>query len=75
MMLNSGDFLDQLADALDVDPNILQPDLRLEDIDWDSLAVISTIAIVDSVYGKMLSGEKIQNCTTFQDVLDLIQNS
>tara|TARA_B100000683_G_C12234154_1_gene450366 strand:- start:220 stop:447 length:228 start_codon:yes stop_codon:yes gene_type:complete len=75
MASSRDDFLEQLADALDVDPGILQPDLSLEDIDWDSLAVISTIAIVDSVYGKMISGEKIQQCTTFQDVLLLIENS
>ena len=75
MASSRDEFLEQLADALDVDPGILQPHLRLEDIDWDSLAVISTIAIVDSVYGKMLSGEKIQQCSTFDDLMLLIQNS
>ena len=75
MASNKDEFLEQLAEALDIDSSLLKPDLLLDDIDWDSLAVISTIAIVDSVYGKMLSGEKIQKCSTFADILSLIKNT
>ncbi|MDA7676991.1 acyl carrier protein [bacterium] len=75
MASSKDEFTSQLADALDIDPAKFQPDLCLEDIEWDSLAIISTIAIVDSVYGKMLNGEKVQNCQTFADLLFLIENS
>lgn len=39
---------------------------------WDSLAVVSTIAIIDDVYGRQVSGRALTACVTAGDVLKLV---
>ena len=65
------EFLSKLADALEVEVNTLSIDTRLSSLDWDSLAIISTIALVDECLGKVLSAEKIAECQTIGDIVRL----
>lgn len=46
-----------------------------EDLLWDSLAIITTIALVDSKLGLSLQGESLAECLTVGDVLHLIRES
>ena len=39
---------------------------------WDSLAIISTIALVDECYGKMLDGKSLLECESVGDIEQLI---
>ena len=41
------DFLENLADALEISLDSLSKDAQLNSINWDSLAVISCIALAD----------------------------
>ena len=43
------EFYEGLAEILEVDLDQITPDLALEDGSWDSLAVVSTIALIDDV--------------------------
>ena len=38
---------------------------------WDSLAALSTLSAVDTVFGIQMSGEQLKACQTIQDVFDL----
>lgn len=39
---------------------------------WDSLAVVSTLAVIDEVYGVSVNGQKLGGCRTVADILALI---
>ena len=39
---------------------------------WDSLAVVSTLAVIDEVYGKSVNGQALSKCATVVDVLKLV---
>jgi acyl carrier protein len=39
---------------------------------WDSLAVLSVLAMIDSEYDKAISGEELLKCSTVKDVFDLV---
>jgi acyl carrier protein len=66
-------FIDGMADILEIDAAQVTPELVLADYAWDSLAIISTIALVDEVYDQMLDGQALANCTTVADVQALIK--
>ena len=64
-------FLKELADVLRVDAGAASPDLRLEDVVWDSLAVMSTVALIDEHCGVTVSGDELARCETLGDVLKI----
>lgn len=39
---------------------------------WDSLAVVSTLAVIDEVYNKSVNGQRLGGCRTVADILALI---
>lgn len=62
-----------IAETLDTEPNNLKPDVELKSLDeWDSMGVISTIAMLDRKFGKILSAEQIEELKTVQDILNLM---
>lgn len=74
-MSKRDEFISELADALDVSSDLLVPSADLYALDWDSLAIISTIAISDSIYNVMLTGQDLQNAKSFGDILGLLPDS
>lgn len=62
----------ELADILEVDPATVGPKLSLVEHVWDSLAIISTIAIVDELYNVTLDGAALGKCETVADIESLI---
>lgn len=62
-----------IAETLDTDQNNIKPDAELKSIEeWDSMGVISTIAMLDRKFGKILSAEQIEELKTVRDILDLM---
>lgn len=62
-----------IAETLDTDQNNIKPDAELKSIEeWDSMGVISTIAMLDRKFGKILSAEQIEELKTVQDILNLM---
>ena len=39
---------------------------------WDSLAVVSTLAVIDEVYGASVNGQKLSECKVAGDILKLV---
>lgn len=62
-----------LEDMLELDANTLTPETELSAIDeYDSMAKLSLIVLMDEECGKKLTGEQIRAFKTVKDVLDFM---
>ena len=68
---NVKDFLNELAESLEMKDGELSENTKLEDLDWDSLAVISSIALLDEYFNKTVSASQIAECKTIDDLLKI----
>jgi acyl carrier protein len=66
------EFYTGMAEILEVDEADVGPDFPLGKA-WDSLAVVSTIALIDEVYGTTVSPNRLQECKTVGEVEKLAQ--
>lgn len=55
---------------MEVSPDGFSRETRLDP--WDSLAWVSTMALIDEVFGKSVSPGKLRDCVTAGDVLNLV---
>ena len=70
--MTKADFLRELDEMLELSPGTLSGDEALADVEgWDSLAVISFIALVDEKLGLVVEGEKLARAKTVADLLDI----
>ena len=71
--MKTAEFLAHLDDMLELDPGTLTGDEQLSDIpEWDSLAVISFIALVDEQFEIILEGEKLAEAKSLADLISLL---
>lgn len=62
-----------LEDMLELDNGSLRPETVLAEIDeYDSMAKLSLIVLMDDEFGKKLTGEQIREFKTVQDILDFM---
>ena len=62
-----------IAETLDADKANIKPEVELKTLDeWDSMGVISTIAMLDKKYNKVLNADQIDQLKTVQDIIDLM---
>jgi acyl carrier protein len=67
-------FLEQLAVTLNLPGGSLSAETRLEDIpNWDSLAVLTTLALIDEVFEVQMSGQVLSACDTLDDLCKAIE--
>ncbi|WP_169087689.1 acyl carrier protein [Paenibacillus sp. PL91] len=60
-----------LEEMLEMDEGSLTPEDKLEDIDeWDSLAFISLVALIDEKFNRNVTGQVIRGFKTVQNILD-----
>ena len=66
-----------LAEIFEIDINGIKPELSLNSLDiaWDSLAIISTIALVDDSFNVILNGKSLDSCKTVGDIENLIRKA
>ncbi len=65
-------FYEGMAEILDVDASDVSADLDLGEA-WDSLAIVSTIALIDEMYDRSVSPDALSKCTTVGEVEKLSQ--
>lgn len=65
--------LEILAEIFDCDAGELKPDTRLDEIGWDSMAMLSVIAMAKARFNRKVSGAQIREFVTIQDVLNIMQ--
>lgn len=62
-----------LEEMLELDGGSLKPEMKLNEIpEYDSMAKLSLIVMMDEEVGKKLTGEDIQGFKTVQDILDFM---
>ena len=67
--------LELLEDMLELDPGTLKPETVLEDLEeWDSVAVISFIALVDDEFDKVIKGVSVREQKTVGDLMALMEH-
>jgi len=72
--MDKSTFYLKLDEMLELDPGSTQGSTRLADMEaWDSLAVMSFIAMADSDYGISLAAKAIAACRTVDDLVALIE--
>jgi len=65
------EFISKLADAIDLEEEKITPNSKLSELNWDSLAVISAISIADQCFDVVISIEKLSECKTLNDIINL----
>ena len=71
--MNPSEFYLKLDEMLDLPPGTLKGNEALEEVEgWDSVAVITFIAMADSEFGAMLPPKEIAACRSVSDLLDLV---
>ena len=65
------DFRSGLAEILEVDAGELEDGFELGEL-WDSLAVVSTLALIDEVHDLSVSAEDLAECRTVGDINKLV---
>lgn len=63
--------IEMLADALEWDASKMTPETPLDELGWDSMAMMTVIA-VGRAAGKTISGDQIRAMVTVGDVLAAI---
>ncbi|MEM9454033.1 MAG: acyl carrier protein [Myxococcota bacterium] len=69
--MTKDEFIKELAEVLMVEPGELKVDTDLTKFEgWDSTAVLNLVVLLDE-QGVKVDEEKIPDCKTVQDVMDL----
>lgn len=72
--MDPADFLKRFSETLAIPVGEVSLETELRSMqEWDSLAVVSLIAMVDESYGKPLSPRDIARCRTIGDLQILVQ--
>ena len=70
--MNKDEFITEIADLLSMEESEVTSDKILEQLeDWDSLAVIGFIALLDKKLGKKVGAGSIFGCKTIGDLEEI----
>ena len=71
--MTDSNFLNLLDDLLELAPGTVKPSDSLEGLEgWDSLAVISFMALVDEHFNVRMQPRQIAECRTVADLVALL---
>lgn len=65
-------FIEKLIDALDTEEEICAETVLADVEEWDSLGLVSFVAMAKSAYGKQVNANDVRNAETVQDLFDLV---
>ena len=70
------EFIEKFADQFDdTDASEIQASTEFHELDeWSSLTGMCVIALANTEHVKQISGSELRNCTTVEDVFNLIKN-
>lgn len=73
-MSDIASFVNHFESAIDgIEPGSVSGDTVLDSIPvWDSLALLSVLAMADAEYGVTVSGVEVRGCKTVADIHKLI---
>lgn len=62
-----------IAEVFDCDESEIMPDKPLDELSWDSMAMLSVIAMAKSRFNKKIPGAQIREFKTVQDILSVME--
>jgi acyl carrier protein len=67
-------FYEGIAEILEVDVEKINSEFKLNSSEsfWDSLAIVSAIALIDDCFNVTLAGKELADCETIADIEQLI---
>lgn len=70
------EFIDKFADIFDdIDVTSLNGDTKFRELeDWDSIAGLSVIGMVDEEYGVTFNADDMRACQTIEDLYNMVQS-
>lgn len=72
--MSNEEKLAMLEEAFDMDEGSLAADMLLADIEeFDSIAKLSLIVLMDDEFGKTIKSDDIKALETVQDILDIME--
>ena len=75
MSLDQDAFVENVRNAFDVPDADITPDTEFQLLaEWDSLASVSTVAMVLSEYDVQITGDELVACRTVGDILALVES-
>ncbi len=70
--MNKNEFIKHIAEILEIDSENLTGNELLDEIgNWDSLSIISYVAMVDAELNRIVSPEKLRQAKTIGDLVEL----
>ena len=73
--MSQQDFLEEFADVFDISKAAMTESFAFESPEvWDSLAIISTIALVDEHFGVILKASDLVSCPNVVGLLKVIES-
>ena len=73
--MENSDIYAILDELLELDEGTIKGDETLEDLEWESISIVSFIALVDEEFEIVLSAEKMVECQTVEDLVLLVKKS
>lgn len=69
-------FIEKFSEIFDdLDPSAINPETRFREIeDWDSIAGLSVIGMVDEEYDVTLNADDMRSCQTVGDLYAKVQS-
>ncbi len=72
--MNTTTFLEQMQDVLDIEDRTLTLEDNFRELEeWDSLAYLSTIAMIDDEYGVVIDSKAFRELQTLGDIAKAIE--
>lgn len=70
------EFIEKFAEIFDeVDPATLSGETKFRELDdWDSIAGLSTIGMIDEEYGVTFNADDMKACHTIEDLYKRVQS-
>jgi len=65
--------IEVLAEMFEVAVGVLKSETALDTLQWDSMAMLSLIALVNERFGKRLLGSQLKAFKTIQDLLNVME--
>ena len=73
--MTRAEFLRLIEQKLDLDPGAMQEHYALEEVSgWDSLSVVTFMALADEQFGLELDPKQLEPSTRVGDLLDLFND-
>lgn len=66
-------FIEKLVDVLDTEEEIKETTVLADLDEWDSLSLVSFIAMANAGYGKRVTPADVKAAETVQDLYDMVK--